>query len=181
MNATTNMTAALADHPFFSAMPPAALRRLAVHVHRGDYVSGQTIFREGEPADRFFLLRRGAVKLDIEVSGRGTVDIEMLGCDSVLGWSWLFSPYQWHMTATATQRTSMLVFDAAVLRALMASDPVLGYEFMRRLAAIMFDRLQVTRRRLSEEGGSSHPETLELPLAAVAGPWAGKRASAALT
>ncbi len=181
MTATSNVAAALADHPFFSSMPLAALRRLAVHGHRQDFPAGHAIFHEGEPADRFFLLRRGLVKLELELPGRGAVDIEMLGNDSALGWSWLFAPYEWHMTATAVQRTNVLAFDASVLRALMAADPVLGYELMRRFTAVMFDRLQVTRRRLSEEVTVDQPRAgVELPLASVGGPWAGKRASAAL-
>jgi CRP/FNR family cyclic AMP-dependent transcriptional regulator len=170
MNATVNrMGAQLADHPFFSAMPVTALRRLAMHAYRHEYSAGQTLFAEGQTADRFFLIRTGLVRLDIEVPGRGRIDVEILGNDAALGWSWLFPPYQWHLGATALEHTKMIVFDAAVLRALMAADPVLGYELMRRFGAVLFDRLQVTRRRLTEDAG-------ELPLASVSGPWAGKRA-----
>jgi len=36
------------------------------------------------------------------------------------------------------------------LRGLMAADSLIGYELMRRVAAVMLDRLQATRRRLGE-------------------------------
>ena len=165
------MAAALADHPFLSSMPPTCLRRLAVHAFRQDFPAGQSLFRESGAADRVFLIRRGLVKLDIAVPGGHRVDVEMLGPDTVLGWSWLFPPYEWHLGATAVDRTTTLAFDASTLRALMASDVILGYELMRRFAAVMFDRLQATRLRLGAEGA-------EVPAAPVAGPWAGRRTNA---
>lgn len=161
------MATALADHPFFSSMPSSSLRRIAHHVYRTEFAAGETIFTEGETADRFFLIRRGLVKLSIEVSGRGQVDVETLGADAALGWSWLMPPYRWHLTASAVEHTSTLVIDAATLRALMAGDPVLGYELMRRFAAIIFDRLQATRERFVQE-------SVSVPCATVSGPWAGK-------
>ena len=165
--------AALADHPFFSSMPVGSLRRLAQHVYRAEFAAGETIFNEDETADRFFLIRRGLVKLSMEVAGRGQVDVETLGADAPLGWSWLMPPYRWHLTAIAVQRTTALVMDASTLRALMAGDPVLGYELMRRFAAIIFDRLQATRQRFVQQGVS-------LPSAVVSGPWAGKATKATL-
>jgi CRP-like cAMP-binding protein len=166
------MLAALRDHPFLSELPAASLRRLAAHAYRVDFAAGETIFREGTAADRFFLIRRGIVRLAMEVPGRGVVEIETLGPDTALGWSWLVSPYQWHITAVAVERTSTVAIDAAVLRSLMAADAVMGYEIMRRFAAVMFDRLQAERARLTASG----PGPVALPEAAVAGPWAGLRA-----
>jgi CRP/FNR family transcriptional regulator, cyclic AMP receptor protein len=165
------MLAALRDHPFLSELPAASLRRLAAHAYRVDFAAGGTVFREGGVADRFFLIRRGSVRLAVEVPGRGVVDVETLGPDTALGWSWLVAPYQWHLSAVALERTTTVVIDAPVLRSLMAADAVVGYEIMRRFAAVMFDRLQADRARLT--GG---PGVVSLPEAAVAGPWAGLRA-----
>ena len=48
-------------------------------------------------------------------------------------------------------KTSMLVFDAHRLHAVMGADPVIGYELMHRLAAIILDQLQAVQARLGEE------------------------------
>jgi CRP/FNR family cyclic AMP-dependent transcriptional regulator len=170
MTTTPPAAAPLADHPFLSSIPVGSLRRLATHVRSQTYPAGERIFREGERADRFFLIRHGLVQLDIEVPGRGLVEIEKLGADAALGWSWLFSPHLWQLTATVVERTSVLVFDADALQTVMASDPALGYELMRRFAGVMFDRLNATRLRLSDE--------ITIPTAGAAGSWAGKRTSA---
>lgn len=168
MTSTESLAHTLADQPFLSAIPIASLRRLAAHVQTQGYPPGHVLFREGATADRFFLLRQGLVRLDIDVPGGGLVPIETLAADAALGCSWLFAPFEWKLSAIAVKRTKVLVFDAAVLRTLMAADPVLGYELMRRFASVMYDRLQVTRLRLSQE-------TAEVPTAGVAGPWAGRR------
>ena len=149
MTSTRTVAVALSDHPFLSSIPLASLRRLAAHAHAQILPPGHELFCEGATADRFYLIRHGLIRLDVEVPGRGRVEVESLGADSALGWSWLFSPYRWHLSATAVERTSVVVFDADVLRAIMASDPVLGYELMRRFAGVIFDRLQTTRLRLS--------------------------------
>ena len=166
------MLAALRDHPFLSELPAVSLRRLSAHAYRVDFAAGDTIFREGSAADRFFLIRRGVVRLVMEVPGRGGVEVETLGPDTALGWSWLVSPYRWHLTAVTLERTSAVVIDASVLRSLMAADAVMGYEIMRRFAAVMFDRLQAGRARLTPNA----PGAVTLPEATVAGPWAGLRA-----
>ncbi|HEY0871458.1 MAG TPA: cyclic nucleotide-binding domain-containing protein [Acidothermaceae bacterium] len=167
MTTVPPVAAALADHPFLSTLPSQSLRRLATHVQSRIYAAGEAILREGEVANRFFLIRHGSVRLDIEVPGRGPVEIETLGADSALGWSWLFQPHRWQLSATAVTRTSTLVFDADALQVVMASDPALGYELMRRFAGVMFDRLNATRLRLTSDA--------EIPFAGTAGPWAGKR------
>lgn len=112
---------------------------------------GEPVFAEGGAADRFFLIRRGLVRLSIEVPSPGSVDIETLGADAAFGWSWMLPPYQWHLSATAVNKTSTLVFDAHRLHAATDADPVIGYELMHRLAAIISDQLQAVQARLGEE------------------------------
>jgi CRP-like cAMP-binding protein len=143
------MLAALRDHPFLSELPAGSLRRLTAHAFRVVFSPGETIFREGGAADRFFLIRHGEVRLDMEVPGRGVVEVETLGADAALGWSWLVSPYRWQLSAVATERTSTIVIDATVLRALMVADAVMGYEITRRFATVMFDRLRAGVREVA--------------------------------
>ncbi len=57
--------------------------------------------REGEPAERFWLIRRGMVALELYVPGREPLVIETLEPSDVVGWSWLFAPYRWAGRASA--------------------------------------------------------------------------------
>jgi CRP/FNR family cyclic AMP-dependent transcriptional regulator len=169
---TSLRTEALANQPFLSAIPADLLRRLGIHARSETFAKGHEIFREGQLADRFILIRQGSIRLDAEVPDRGRVEVETLGPDSAIGWSWLCSPYRWHLSATAVQRTTAIVFDADVLRGLMASDPVLGYELMRRFTAVLVDRLQATRYRLTAAELDYSPHVLS------GGSWAGRPSKA---
>lgn len=146
----------LASHPFLAGMTREQLERLAPWGHRALFHPGARIFSEGGLADRFWLIREGQVALDTHVPGRGGVVIETLGPSTVLGWSWLFPPYRWHLGATAVAQTLAVEFDAAGVRRICAEDAEIGSELHRRFIQVVVDRLQATRIRLLDlYGGGS--------------------------
>lgn len=144
----------LAGHEFFRQMPARHLDRLAGAAHRADLPAGHRFFEEGGPADRFWLIEAGRVTLDLHVPGSGDLIIESLGRGAVLGWSWLFPPYEWRFGAVAVESVQAIAFDAGAVRAACAVDTALGYELTRRFAAVMLDRLQNTRLRLLDLYGA---------------------------
>jgi CRP/FNR family cyclic AMP-dependent transcriptional regulator len=120
------------------------------HVRGGEY-----LFHEGEPADRFFLIRHGNVALEIAAPGSGSHVVETLGEGEVVGWSWLFKPFRWQFDARATQPTRLVAFDAACLRGKADADHELGYQLMQRFASAMLERLQATRLQLLDVYGNA--------------------------
>jgi CRP/FNR family cyclic AMP-dependent transcriptional regulator len=138
----------LAAHPFLAGMGQPQLNRLASWGHRSSFHAGTRIFSEGGQADRFWLIREGRVALDTHVPGRGDVVIETLGPGSVLGWSWLFSPFRWHFGAATVEPTLTVEMDGKGVRRLCDEDPVIGYELNRRFVQVVVQRLQATRVRL---------------------------------
>jgi CRP-like cAMP-binding protein len=135
-------------------MAAGHLNRLAVASRYEDVPAGHRFFSEGEPADRFWLIQAGRVVLDLHVPARRELIIESLSPGTILGWSWLFPPYEWRFGAIAVEPVHALVFDAQAVRIMCAADPALGYELTRRFAAIMLDRLQNTRIRLLDLYGA---------------------------
>ncbi|MFN8162201.1 MAG: cyclic nucleotide-binding domain-containing protein [Solirubrobacterales bacterium] len=122
------------------------------------FEAGDRLFREGEAADYFYALRRGRVALEIFVTGRGPITIETLGPGELLGWSWIFPPFRWHLDATARERGTAIAFDAACLRGKCDEDHELGYELMRRFATLLIERLQATRIQLLDVYGHAEGE-----------------------
>ncbi len=115
--------------------------------------AGELLFREGTPADRFYVLRHGRLALENHVHGRGNVSVATLGPDEIAGWSWLVPPYEWHLDGRALERGSAIEFDGACLRGKLEEDPRLGFEVMRRFAAIILTRLQQTRVQMLDVYG----------------------------
>nr|WTC07164.1 cyclic nucleotide-binding domain-containing protein [Streptomyces anthocyanicus] len=134
--------------PLLRSLPPGRRQRLFALARPRGFPAEARLFEEGETADRFWLIRSGAVALDVYVPGRRAQVVETLGPHQQVGWSWIFPPYRWHLGATAVETVRAWEFDAAEVRALCATDPGLGYELMRRSAAVIADRLQATRLRL---------------------------------
>ena len=137
----------LPEHPFFHGLDTATTELLAgcaanVHVRPDEF-----LFREGEPADHFFLLRRGRVAIEVRTPGRGVV-LDTLEDGDVVGWSWIVPPYRWTFDARATADTSAVSFDAACLRAKCDAEPQVGYEVSKRCIQVMNQRLQSARIRL---------------------------------
>lgn len=66
----------------------------------------------------------------------------------LLGWSWLFPPYQSAFGVVPATRVEAFQFDGPAVRAACDADPELGYELTRRLARVVTNRLQATRIRL---------------------------------
>jgi CRP-like cAMP-binding protein len=132
-------------HKFFQDMPQEYLHLIAGCGTNMSVDAGEVIFREGEPADRFYVIRHGMVALEAHDARRGPVRIQTLVIDDVLGWSWLFAPYKWHYDARALTLARMTAFDGKCLRDKCEADHDLGYELMKRFAVLLVERLQATR------------------------------------
>lgn len=134
-------------HPFLIGMSDHHLRLLIDCALQTHFRAGETIFRQGDPANRFYLIQHGAVVLESETR-EGAVEIDRIGAHDLLGWSWLFPPYIWHFTARAEADTSALFFYGTVLREYCERDHSLGFELFRRMSEVMTRRLQSARQRL---------------------------------
>ncbi|SFF31874.1 Cyclic nucleotide-binding domain-containing protein [Actinacidiphila alni] len=133
----------------FAALPPPGRQRLESLARDVSFRAGTRIFEEGERADRFWVVRSGAVSLDLRVPGRHPApEVETLRTGDLLGWSWLFPPYSWHLGAQAQSLVRAQEFDATVVRALAEADPVFGRALAMRVAEIVGHRLQSARARL---------------------------------
>jgi CRP-like cAMP-binding protein len=90
------------------ALPAEHRHRLMRLGREVSFPQGARLFEEGSLADRFWIIRTGAVELDMHVPGRRAAVIETLHHNELVGWSWLFTPHAWHLGATATRcgRTS---------------------------------------------------------------------------
>ena len=144
----------LHDVPLFEGLTPAEFELIAGCGSNVHFDDDQVLFREGDPADTFYVVRHGSVALETFVPSRGGITIETLEAGEVLGWSWLFEPYRWHFDARALSPVRATAFDAACLRGKCDDDPKLGYALMSRFAGVLIERLQWTRLRLLDIYGS---------------------------
>jgi len=141
------LEAQVAAHPFLCGMSAHHIRLLADCAMRSHFEAGHVIFREGETANRFYLIEHGKVALESSTLGE-PVKIEEIGDGDLLGWSWLFPPYAWHFTSRALVHTTAIFFYGTVLREYSEQDHSLGFELFKRMSAVMLRRLQAARQKL---------------------------------
>jgi CRP-like cAMP-binding protein len=140
----------LAGHRFFKDLGPDELELIAGCATNVQFRPGEFIFREGEPANHFYVIREGKVTVETFVPGRGPITLQTIVPGDVIGWSWLFPPYKWNFDARVLEVTRATAFDGKCLRAKCDDDHDLGYILMQRFAHIIMDRLQATRIQLLE-------------------------------
>jgi CRP/FNR family cyclic AMP-dependent transcriptional regulator len=138
----------VANLPLFAALTPQQLQQLCDTGQPVSYRPGERLFAEGGIADRFWLIKTGIVALDLRVPGRGDQVIETLSGGSVLGWSWLHSPYRWQFGAVAREPLETITFDGTSVRLRCAADPVFGYAILHLFLPVITERLHATRLRL---------------------------------
>lgn len=135
----------LGEHVFFEGMTRRHLDLILGCAGNVRFEAGQFIAREGEAAEKFYLIRRGRVALEISASDRGIVRFETLEEGEVLGWSWVVTPATWSFDARALELTRAIAIDGPCLRAKCAADHDLGYEVLFRFSQILALRLEAAR------------------------------------
>ena len=138
----------LEHHEFFAGLPQPDLRLIAGCGRNVAFAAGEYLFREGEPADTFYVVRHGRVALEIYAPGRGPLVLDTLGPGEIVGFSWLFPPYRWQFDGRAATATRAIAVDGACLRGKCDADPRLGYELIRRFAGVLASRMHSARVRL---------------------------------
>ena len=145
--------ALLTEVPLFAGLDAESLELIAGCASNVRFAAGDVVFREGDEANVFYVVRHGSIAIELYSPPRGGMTIETISPGEVLGWSWLFPPHRWHFDARALTQVRATAFDGACLRGKCEDDPAFGYELMQRFAQVMLERLQWTRLRLMDVYG----------------------------
>ena len=145
----------LTDHPFFRGLDERYGELVAGCAANEVVEAGRYVFREGDPADRFFLVRHGSVAVEVHVPGRESIVVETIREGGLLGWTWLVPPYRAQFDARALELTRLMSLDATRLRAKMEEDHDLGYELHKRFAPVVAERLDAARMQLIDIYGDA--------------------------
>jgi CRP/FNR family transcriptional regulator, cyclic AMP receptor protein len=143
------------EHPFFEGLGDAALEFIAGCAANERYDEGEYIFREGQPADKFYVVRHGTVALEVRAPGLEPIMLATLEEGEIIGFSWLIPPFRWGWDARAMRLSRLVSFDAICLRSKLDSDPELGYALYKRFARVLSERLSATRIQLLDLYGAA--------------------------
>ena len=138
----------LAGHPFFEGLESGYLKLLVGCASNVRFPADAYLFREGEEAHHFYLIRQGKIALEIYAPHCPPILVETLEEGDILGFSWLLPPYTWRFDARVIEPARAIALDGKCLRTKCDENHDLGYELLKRFSNIMDQRLAATRLQL---------------------------------
>lgn len=138
----------LKEHAFFKHLKEDAIKFIAGCGSNVVFQPGEVIAHTGESADHFYLIREGKIAIQIYAPEKGAITVQTVGSDDILGWSWLFPPYQWSFDLKVIEKTRAIAMDGKCLREKCESDHELGFQLMKKFSYVMVKRLEATRMQI---------------------------------
>jgi CRP-like cAMP-binding protein len=130
----------------FQGIDPAAVSALTSQLHHVDFRSGQTIFAEGEPGDRLYVIVSGKVKIGrCSPDGRDGL-LTILGPSDMFGELSIFDPGPRTSSATTVTEVRVVSMDRDAVTAWIAQNPGIAERMLRVLAR----RLRRTNHNLAD-------------------------------
>ena len=136
----------LARAGIFQGVEPGAVSALTKQLQPVDFPRGHTVFAEGEPGDRLYIIISGKVKI-----GRRSPDgrenlLTIMGPSDMFGELSIFDPGPRTSSATTITEVRAVSMDRDALRAWIADRPEIAEQLLRVLAR----RLRRTNNNLAD-------------------------------
>src|SRR5215207_10321199 len=147
--------AELSRLPFFAGLSPNHFEQLRAHTKTSYFDPGEPLLREGELANRFYVIISGRAAIECEINGE-IARVQEVGPGESVGFSWSFTPETLHFTARAIEPVTAVFFYGTLLQEDCELDPSLGYELALRAGRVLMGRMEaligVLRERLPQAG-----------------------------
>ncbi len=141
----------LTAHEFFAGLNQDFVDVLAEFATERHMAEGEVLFQQGAAADRFYLVLKGRVSVQVPALVGPPLELQVLGEDQILGWSWLIPPYRWNFNARAVEDSDVIEFDGSAILARCEKDPGFGYELLKRFTGLMSERLEAARQKMMDQ------------------------------
>lgn len=148
-----DMTQIVSQHPMFEDFSGEHKELIAGCASNARFNPGELLLREGQPSEKFYLIRYGKVSLEVHSPAQGRITIQTYDEGDIVGWSWIVSPYRYKHDARARSLTRALEFDGACLRRKAESDPAFGYALLKKFAPLIVQSLERVELQLLDVYG----------------------------
>jgi CRP/FNR family transcriptional regulator, cyclic AMP receptor protein len=149
-----NLESTLTAHPFLAGLSPEYLQLVTDCASLINFAADQVIFKAGDKAQQFYLLRFGRVAVEIHRPRRGPKTLYTLGEGDVLGTFWTEQDLERFFDARALQVTRAIALQIDCLKKHCDQHPDLGYELLQRLVGAQAKMLKLLKLQLVDFYGS---------------------------
>ena len=122
---------------------------LAAITTQEQFKKGNWLFYKDQPADKIYLVEKGAVELLMKVQDTIEIPIAIMRPDNgCVGIGALVEPFLYTLSARCAADSTLLAIKRENIRELMGKDHDLGCTIMKNLAQKLLSRLTETRQEL---------------------------------
>jgi CRP-like cAMP-binding protein len=107
------------------------------------------LFNTGDPADHFYIMTKGQIKLGIGDAGHAVYIVSKAG--EAFGWSSLIGRAEYSATAECLSATNLLKLNGETLQKILEQDSDNGLIFFKRLAMVLGNRLLQSYAMIASE------------------------------
>ncbi len=119
------------------------------------------IFRQGEKAERFYMLKQGKVLLEQRITEKITVSVSAIKPSFSFGWSAMLTDEYYTTDALCTEPCEVFSFREQKIKALLAQDHSLGFIISQRLLHILKKRIAIQTEQFIKSI-KHHPDISQL-------------------
>ena len=117
------------------------LEELARIVDIFNFDKGEIIFRENQPAERYYMMHSGSVVLEQRISEEVTAIVGSIKPGYSFGWSAMLEEGLYTVDAVCVEPSAVYSFKREKIFNLFEQDPAMGLRMYRRLLVIIKKRL----------------------------------------
>lgn len=104
---------------------------------------GEVVFREGENADSFYMVRRGKILLEQRISEKITISMGTVKPGYAFGWSAILGGATYTTDAVCPEKSDVFSINGLELTRLLDKDHSMGYLITQRVLRIIKKRLEI--------------------------------------
>lgn len=132
----------------FADLDDAELAKVAEISREQRYQPSETIFKEGEPGNRLFLLLEGGVRISRDIPGSGEEALAVLKPGACFGEMAVFDRSERSTDAISHGGCRLLTISRADLEIVLDLDPELAVKVLRAMVRLLSTRLRATNDNL---------------------------------
>ena len=129
----------LKQKDIFGGMDRDIVKKIMEIAITESHQEGEWLFRAGDPANTFYILLKGRVKLSLGETGHVVYIVNNAG--EAFGWSSLIGRKDFSASAECMTQAKLIKIDQEKLQKVLDKDPVNSLILFKRLAAILGNRL----------------------------------------
>ena len=129
------------EYPLFSELSAEQMRAVRQLCREECFYPGYTLFEDGEPATKMYVLVDGEIEVLFAIGEAGMVQVDRVGPGEIFGCSALVPPYVHMSTVHAKTRIEVLELDAVALRELFEDDPRLAVSIQQHVIQCLLARI----------------------------------------